>query len=661
MKIDSLRICGFKCFNNEQVLKLEDLTCLIGSNGLGKTAALEALCRLFGETRDLRSVKNSDFFVEQGKSLNDYENRNFYIEARITFPEILKSQNLDEIPMILRYLTINDKNEIYARIRLTAEWTNNNTPDGLIKSELNWIKTDREDFAEDDVEKVKNEERDTIRVYYIPAIRTPENQIKNITGTIIKQLFNSIDWEDGSLISTLENNTTNINNAFQEKESIKVIQETLTNYWKEYTSDKKHNKIMLAPVEIRMDLILRNIKTYFLDSSENQIEDLEYLSEGQKSLFYLSLINTLFKIENDVDNGFCSCFSKELLIKPYLSIFAIEEPENHLAPHYLGRIISIFRELTKTKTQTLLTSHSSSIVKRIGTNEIRYFMQNDKSETIIKSIHLPLDTVKEDKHISLDTVKEYKFVKEAVQSYPELYFSKIVVFGEGDSEAYVIPKLANYYNIKLDKSFVSFVPLAGRFVNHYWKLLNDLDIKYITLLDLDFGRNTGGPDKIKYIKEQLQENSLLNPKEIKYLEDEKVNIVQKINFLKTKNIYFSEPIDLDFLMLVNYFDYYSILLPGEKGPDIPDPSVPIDEKNERDINAVARVLKKERKEDKAVIDLNKLPYDIKFYYWYRYLFLSSKGKPAAHMNAFTNMNKEIILKQKVLSDFFDKLQKMMDE
>lgn len=650
MKIDSLRICGYKCFNAEQVLKFEDLTCLIGSNGLGKTAALEALCRLFGETRELRSVKNSDFFVEQGKALTDYLNRKFYIEAKITFPEILESKNLDEIPMILRYLTINDKKEIYTRIRLTAEWSNNNTPEGLIKSELNWIKTDREDFAEDDIEKVKNEERDLIRVYYIPAIRTPENQIKNITGTIIKQLFNSIDWENGSLISTLKSNTTNINNAFQEKESIKIIQETLTNYWKEYTSDNKHNKIMLAPVEIRMDLILRNIKTYFLDSSENQVEDLEYLSEGQKSLFYLSLINTLFKIENDVDNGSCNCFSKELLIKPYLSIFAIEEPENHLAPHYLGRIISIFRELTKTKTQTILTSHSASIVKRIETQEIRYFMQNDKNETIIKTIKLPSDGV-----------KGYKFIKEAVQAYPELYFSKLVVFGEGDSESYVIPKLASYYNIQLDKSFVSFVPLAGRFVNHYWKLLNDLNIKYITLLDLDLGRNTGGPEKIKYVKEQLKENSLLNKNEIDFLEDDKESLDNKIEFLKTKNVYFSAPIDLDFLMLINFFDSYSVLLPDENGPDIPDSSVPADEKTEQDINAIARVLKKEKKEDKAAIDLRNVLFDIKFYYWYRYLFLSSKGKPASHMNAFTNMTKDIVLQQNVLSDFFDKLKMMLDE
>jgi len=52
---------------------------------------------------------------------------------------------------------------------------------------------------------------------------------------------------------------------------------------------------------------------------------------------------------------------------------------------------------------------------------------------------------------------------------------------------------------------VSFVPLGGRHVNHFWRLLNGLGIPYITLLDLDFGRPGGGWGRIKYALEQLLE------------------------------------------------------------------------------------------------------------------------------------------------------------
>ena len=54
----------------------------------------------------------------------------------------------------------------------------------------------------------------------------------------------------------------------------------------------------------------------------------------------------------------------------------------------------------------------------------------------------------------------------------------------------------------VDPSFVSVVPLGGRHVNHFWRLLTDLSIPYVTLLDLDRERETGGW-AVKYVLDQL--------------------------------------------------------------------------------------------------------------------------------------------------------------
>ena len=43
-------------------------------------------------------------------------------------------------------------------------------------------------------------------------------------------------------------------------------------------------------------------------------------------------------------------------------------------------------------------------------------------------------------------------------------------------------------------------------MNHFWRLLNDLDIPYITLLDFDREREGGGWGRIKYVLEQLIQN-----------------------------------------------------------------------------------------------------------------------------------------------------------
>jgi putative ATP-dependent endonuclease of the OLD family len=61
-----------------------------------------------------------------------------------------------------------------------------------------------------------------------------------------------------------------------------------------------------------------------------------------------------------------------------------------------------------------------------------------------------------------------------VRAYPELYFASLVVLCEGDSEEIVLPRLATPLGLPLDRRFVSVVPLGGRHVNHFWRLLRDL-------------------------------------------------------------------------------------------------------------------------------------------------------------------------------------------
>ncbi len=64
MKLHTLRLSNFQSFGPEPVeLSLEDITYLIGPNGSGKTAALQALCRMFAFDPSLRRIQRSDFHV----------------------------------------------------------------------------------------------------------------------------------------------------------------------------------------------------------------------------------------------------------------------------------------------------------------------------------------------------------------------------------------------------------------------------------------------------------------------------------------------------------------------------------------------------------------------------------------------------------------------
>ena len=308
----------------------------------------------------------------------------------------------------------------------------------------------------------------------------------------------------------------------------------------------------------------------------------------------------------------------EKLKSPVLTILAVEEPENHVSPHFLGRIVGLLQRIGNDPAgQVLLTSHSASIMSRVEPESVRHLLYDAKTkQSSIRRIELPTGNIEKE-----------KFVREAVKAYPELYFSKLVVLGEGDSEELVIPKLVKAIGgVELDPNLVSFVPLGGRHVNHFWKLINGLGIPYITLLDLDLGRPGGGWGRIKYALEQLLELGgdpktvlgKLTAEELAKMhtwpdKDLSKELQSWIDFLEGYHIYFSSPLDLDFAMLQAFPKPYQKLQPDERGPQAAT-----------DDSLVAAVLGEKSPAAQYYLAANK-----DMLSWYRYLFLG-RGKPATH-------------------------------
>ena len=81
------------------------------------------------------------------------------------------------------------------------------------------------------------------------------------------------------------------------------------------------------------------------------------------------------------------------LIPPILTILAIEEPENHIAPHHIGKLVKRFKQLSQNdNSQVILTSHSPAIIKRINPEDLRYVRiknSNGDFQTNISDIELP--------------------------------------------------------------------------------------------------------------------------------------------------------------------------------------------------------------------------------------------------------------------------------
>jgi putative ATP-dependent endonuclease of the OLD family len=65
MKVEKITIKNFRCFGPQgTTIRLRSaVTAFVGANGSGKTAAFQALSRLFGVTPAQRAVRRQDFHV----------------------------------------------------------------------------------------------------------------------------------------------------------------------------------------------------------------------------------------------------------------------------------------------------------------------------------------------------------------------------------------------------------------------------------------------------------------------------------------------------------------------------------------------------------------------------------------------------------------------
>ncbi|QEE14491.1 ATP-dependent endonuclease [Promethearchaeum syntrophicum] len=566
MKITKIIIKNFQSFGPEGIeTSLDNSTVLIGANNSGKTAMLLALQKIFGITQSLRQIHKADFHIPRGKNFEDFDELRLSIEVFIEFPEIdlEESQKKAKAAYFNQLIIRDDNSPPYFRIRLEAVWERNMNIEGNITQIYRYIKTPEMEQQSETTNWVKMKELGIIQMIYVPALRSPSNQIKNSTGTIIWRLFRYLKWSE-SLKKSIIDEMKVLNGKIVENQGIGKIEEIINQEWKKYNDIKYFSNTNFSFATGKLDDILKKIEISFKPSPDEINYDIEQISDGMKSLFYISLVCSLLEIESKILNEAEDLFSDTNYTPPYLTIVAIEEPENHLAPHLLGKTIQNLQETSKLEiAQILITSHSPSILKRINPETIRHFrLDLTTNTTSIRKILLPSESD-----------EAFKFVKQGVQFFPEMYFSKLIILVEGDSEKIVFPRLFQVEDILIDNHYISIIPLGGKFVNYFWKLLNDLMIPHITLLDFDIYKKIQNP--LKYICKELLE---INPNfQIGEYDINLSNIDQIIdsiditddifrNQLERKNIFFSYPLDFDFLMIESFLEQYKLL--KGRGPNV---------------------------------------------------------------------------------------------
>ena len=637
MKLSKLKIRGYKSFGPQEttIPLVNNLTAYIGLNSAGKTTALEALKKIFGSSLSEREIRRHDFHIGKDEDPDAITQRELSIEVTINFSQ----EEEDAVPHFFSEMVVDQSGgDPYLRIRLEATWKKNElTPDGEIDVKTYFIKVaEGEEEQEDNKNIFPIHYRSLIQIIYVPAIRKPAEQLRYVSGSILFRVLKKIQWTD-TFKQNFDSKIDEINTAFKGLLEFNTVQDSITEFWQKFHKDERYKDTNLGFGGSDFDSILKKLDIAFSPTGTHKVFGIDDLGDGYRSMFYLTLVCALLDIEEKLG------VDPETIgvSRPLLTILAIEEPENHIAPQLLGRVIKILSTIAeKENSQVLLSSHTPAIIKRIAPESIIHFRITDKYETSVSQILLPK---KED--------DAYKYIKEAVQNYPELYFARLVVIGEGDSEEVIFNRLMSVLNTDFDDNIITFAPLGHRFVNHIWKLLHALNIPYITLLDLDVERDGGGWGRIKYALKQLikidvDKNKLLELIDNSVLSDDSLNemhnwslkdqtqidnLASWVNRLKDFNVFYSAPLDLDFLMLEHYPHFYKKNTTSGIGPRIPNKSKAVQEFYAKVDSAVKATLKSEDAKGLNYTDEQK-----ELMIWYNYHFLG-RGKPTTHIQVLSEM------------------------
>jgi putative ATP-dependent endonuclease of OLD family len=374
--IESVTISGFRCFGTEpQHVSLgKQVTAVVGANAAGKTALLMALARMFGVTRALRTVVRSDFHVPIGTVPEDKTTRDLVIDVVVSLPELADdSATAETVAPVFRRVRIDDELGFpICRLRLEARWEDDGTAEGAVTQSLSWVDSPDPTPSDDDMSPVNAADRGLIQLYYTPATRDAATQVRASAGALASRLLKAVEWSEEA-VSDVTEATQTLTNTFEGEAAIAAIGEALQERWANLHDDVVDTKPRLSLVARRFQDVVARLAVVFEQGADGQEHSLDALSDGQQSLFYFALAAAVFDLERKIVAKGVEGFVQDEMRIPALTLFAMEEPENHLSPFYLARIVAEVRSLGAAGgAQAILTSHAPAVLSRVKPAEVRY-------------------------------------------------------------------------------------------------------------------------------------------------------------------------------------------------------------------------------------------------------------------------------------------------
>ncbi|NOR70069.1 MAG: AAA family ATPase [Methylomarinum sp.] len=430
--IKTVRISGFRGLKNIEV-ELEKTTVLTGMNNTGKTSFLKALQIALGNRQ---FISQDDFFI-QGNTTNE----KIIIDLLIVPTDDNGIRNEDfsedwEVLFTTDRIRNDDSGDAFVPLRtiITFDSINNSfkTQQHILQI---WpeFKQDAINWFDVDNGKELGFHFDEMPFFYMDAQRDILEDTK-LRNSYLGKMLSKIEYSTDD-IKDIEEQIEFLNE--KAVSSSHILSNIKTSLKELDTAMDTHSEgIEITPFTKKIRDLSKGLTIYYSDQKEPF--SMEYHGMGTRSwssLLTLKAFIALLSINAEKEQSV------------FFPILAIEEPEAHLHPNAQKKLYGKIDEIVG---QKIISTHSPYIAATAELSQIRSFY---KGETVTCG---QIDT-------NILTSEEIRKInRQVINTRGEIFFSKVIVFFEGESEEQALPIFAEkYFNKTAVEMGLDFVGVGG--------------------------------------------------------------------------------------------------------------------------------------------------------------------------------------------------------
>ncbi len=432
--INKIRVFGLRGLQNIEV-NLEPVTVLTGMNNTGKTSLLKAMQIALGNrqfiTQDdfytLDNISSDKIVVDikivpvgkDGEISNVFgENwEDFFTENRIMFD----TEGTSFVPL-RTIVTYDELNTTYkTKQYILPDWP-------LLENEEHvfWHQTENgnENYFQ----------HDEVPFFYMVAQRDILKDMKE-RNSYLGKMISKIKYSKDD-VEKIETQIKNLNEqAVRSSDILLNIKTTLKEL--DTAMDSSSEGVEITPFTKKIRDLNKGLSIYYSDKKESF--PMEYHGMGTRSWSSLLTLKSFINLLNE------NAKKKQT---PFFPILAIEEPEAHLHPNAQKKLYS---QIAGIAGQKIISTHSPHIAASAELKQIRNFYKNDE---IVACGEINTD------ELSLEDIRKIK--RQVINTRGEIFFSKTIVYFEGETEEQALPIFGEHFFKKTPVEMgIDFIGVGG--------------------------------------------------------------------------------------------------------------------------------------------------------------------------------------------------------